>query len=993
MQRSLVVALILILAAVGALWLFSGGEAPPPPPSGPGENAESSAGAANAASVPAPPTDGTSRAAQRVAVASQPADVLDDPEIRAGLTGFKGRVVTHQKQPVADCGVRIYRGAMDSILPDGVDVFAEAPTLVPQYVAGETRTAADGTFLVGGVWPRGFYVMFAGIGTDAPMHQLLTRTPSPGEIVDLGDVVLPDAGVITGTVLDDEGAPLPGALVRAADVPGTLAAFFPVERFDPEGALLIREQSSPVKVIEMPHWVKDAFEHLPIPSTRTDAEGHFRLVGVIPGSNMVATTMRGFLSDVKPSIQVRAGQVKDVGRIKMKRGEELAGQVLDSAGKPVAAAEVLAGSTLSMAPVDLAQQLGKSDDQGRFAGQGFAPGKVTVAARRGPGHAWVLAEPQAVLGTVVVTLPSTFGVDVAVTLADGKPAKEPRFKLLHGKAGDGAAEMAVFGFVPPVDLRDRQKLVAEGRWRIDNLLPGRYTLAVEAPGHATAFSVFDLTNGDAAVQLALPLRKEFVVRVVNHEDRPIRNVAVYAEARGSQQLFDMPLRCGRTDADGRLAIDKLQAESLRVSADHPRWGVVHGECKQGQELVLRMLQPGRLHGILTESGKPAAPGEFTIALEHRRGSGPRGPLEAVPAMLTPGPDGSFTATALQPGEYRVHAIKSLDALRSPGGVFAMMQDMWLFRDGQSESVEVQSGQTAEVRLDTGQKPIEGPTAHLFGSVTVDGRLAAGYPVMAYGGDRRFTARVDERGRFDLGVVPAGSMHVTVMGVAKDNPFGGMGNNLWSTSVELKEAEERELTILVTTSSIAGTCTMPDGSPAAGVWVQGQGQLKGAAQGLGNVWVGSQTDAQGNFQFSEVAEGTWSFHVRGNGEKAGRGKLDGVVVTGGIPIDSLRIQLERGIVVKGRIDVSVFGNQKPQWSWVAVHKLPENGGGDFGDQVDGFGIDTTTGNFQTDDLVAGTYRLRMHASLGENDHRQYRCEDLIVPPQGVENVVLHPVPEK
>jgi hypothetical protein len=406
-----------------------------------------------------------------------------------------------------------------------------------------------------------------------------------------------------------------------------------------------------------------------------------------------------------------------------------------------------------------------------------------------------------------------------------------------------------------------------------------------------------------------------------------------------------------------------------------------------------MLMPGRLHGLLTESGKPAAPGEYTLGLEHRRGSGPRGPLEAVPAMLTPGLDGSFTVEALQPGEYRVHAIKSLDTLRSPGGVVAMMQDMWLMRDMSSESVEVQSGQTAEVRIDTGQKPIEGPTAHLFGSVTVDGRLAAGYPVMIYGGERRFTARVDERGRFDFPVVPIGPIYVTVMGVAKDNPFGGMGNNLWSTNLELKEAEERELTILVTTSSMAGVCTMPDGSPAAGVWVQAQGQLKGAEPGRGNVWIGAQTDAQGSFRFAEVAEGTWSLEVRGNGERAGRGKLEGVVVTGGIPLDSLRIELQRSIVVKGRVDVSVFGNQKPQWSWVAVHKLPADGGAGFGDQIDGFGIDTANGNFQTDDLVAGTYRLRMHASLGENDHRQYLCEDLVVPPQGLENIVLHPVLER
>ena len=50
--------------------------------------------------------------------------------------------------------------------------------------------------------------------SNTPRQPLLTQTPSPGEIVDLGDVVLPNAGVITGTVVDEEGEGVAGALVR-----------------------------------------------------------------------------------------------------------------------------------------------------------------------------------------------------------------------------------------------------------------------------------------------------------------------------------------------------------------------------------------------------------------------------------------------------------------------------------------------------------------------------------------------------------------------------------------------------------------------------------------------------------------------------------------------------------------------------------------------------------------------------------------------------------
>jgi hypothetical protein len=991
MHRSLVIALILTLAAAAlAFWFFARGEAPlpPPPPTVITGKEDGASVAENLAVAPDLPNHGV----QRMAVTTKARDdLLDDPEIRAGLTGFKGRVVTHLHQPVADCGVRIYRGAMDTILPEGVDLFADEPTLIPQYVAGEARTAADGTFEIDGIWPRAFYLMFAGIDTDAPMHQILTRTPSPGEVVDLGDIVLPDAGVLTGTVLDDNGDPLPGALVRAADLPGSLAAFFPVERFDPDGAVLIREESSPIRVLEMPAWVKGAFENLPIPSTHSDADGRFRLVGVVPGSNMVATTNVGFLSDVKPSIQVRAGQVKDVGRIKLKRGEELTGQVLDAAGKPVVDAEVLAGSTLSMGPFDLAQKVGKSDAEGHFRGDGFSPGKVTVAARRGKGHAWVLAEPQAILGNVVVTLPTTFGADVAVTLADGKPAKEPRFRLLRGRAGNGAAEMAVFGFVPPVDLRDRQKEVAEGRWRIDNLSAGAYTLVVDAQGYATAFSAFEITTGDANVQMQLPTKKEFVVRVLDMAEKPVRNVAIFAESRG-KGVFDMPLRCGRTNAEGRLVIDKLQADALNVSADHPRWGVVHGQVKFGEELVLHMQQPGALHGVVSEGGKPAEVGKFTVAVEYRRGDGPRGPLESTPTLLTPGPDGSFAAHALQPGSYRVSVIKALDALHSPGGVFAIAQEMFMSRDLPRETVEVQSGQTAEVQLEAGQKPIDGPTAHLFGTLTIDGKLGAGYYVVGQNEQRRFNAKVDQAGRFDLGIVPVGNSWVSVMGGGEDNLFGGSRSNLWAGSVKLSQAEERELTIVVSTSSIGGVCYLPDGSPAPGVFIQARGLLKGGEEGRSEVWLGSPTDAQGRFQFTKVAEGTWSLEVSGNGETAGRGKLEGLVVNGGIPNDSLRLEMQKVLVVKGRVDLAAFGNEKPRWSWVAFYRIPENGVGE-GDYVAGASIDRQTGNFSTQELEPGSFRMKVQTNSEGNGQKNYRCGDVDVPPQGLDNLVLLPVLEK
>ncbi|MBL8727068.1 MAG: carboxypeptidase regulatory-like domain-containing protein [Planctomycetes bacterium] len=989
MHRSLAFALVLLLAAVvGGLWLlWRGDTAPPAPPAAP------PTATTNATEVQTGPLAAGRAAADhhvvREMIAAKQASLLDDPEFVAGLTGFKGRVIDHGKAPVADCGVRMYRGALDSVLPEGLDLFADEQAFSPQYIAGETRTAGDGTFLITHVRPQGFYLLFAGIGTDAPMHQIVTRLPSPGEVVDLGDIELPDAGVITGIVLDDNGDPLPGALVRAADLPGSLAAFFPIERFDPQGAVLLRESNAPVHVVEMPSWVEPAFEQLPIPSTVTGSDGAFRLVGVTPGSNLLATTQRGFLSDMKPSIQVRAGQVKDVGRIRLKRGEELSGRVLDTAGKPVAGAEILAGSTIAMGPVDLAQRLEPADAEGRFGGHGFAPGKVTVAARRGKGHPWVLAEPQPVFGEVTVTLPATFAVTATITLADGKPATAPRMRVLQGKAGDGAAEMHMLGFVPPIDLTARQQPLADGQWRIDNLQPGVYTLVADAPGHATAFAPFEIATADVAVALQLSAPNVFHVVVVDPDNRPVRNATVFAEARG-KRLVEMPVNCGRTGADGRIDIDELQGESLRVSAEHPRWGVVHGETKPGEELRLQMLQPGSLRGFLFENGKPPPPGKFSIACVRRRGDGPRGPLDTVPGLLTPGLDGAFAVKALQPGSYDLQAFDAIDTLHSPGGVMALAQNAFLMRDRSEVRVEIAPGQLQEVVIEAGEKPIEGPTASLAGSLTVNGRLGVDHGVMVYANDRRFSAKVDERGRFDLGTVPAGEVWVSVNSLGESGMFLGGGGNLWSANLTLKAGEVRELTIELSTSSVAGFCYRPDGSPAAGVYVQAQGMLKSGGD-RGHVWIGTPTDATGAFQFKQVAAGTYSFEVRGNGDEPLRGTLEGVEVTGSMPVDSLRIELQKAMQVKGRLDLSVFAQKQPRWGWIGFYRMPKDGSAlGLGDFADSAGVAFDDGAFSTEDLAPGQYRLRLHVHYdGDRPDEQYECMDVVVPPAGLDDLQVRP----
>ena len=113
------------------------------------------------------------QAPQRTAVSSRAARRgEDDPEIVAALGGYAGRVVDAKGTPVADCGVRLLRLAIDEILQPSMDLM-DPSSFEPTYVAGAAQTDGDGRFRIEGVFPRAVFLLQAGIGTDAPGWRML----------------------------------------------------------------------------------------------------------------------------------------------------------------------------------------------------------------------------------------------------------------------------------------------------------------------------------------------------------------------------------------------------------------------------------------------------------------------------------------------------------------------------------------------------------------------------------------------------------------------------------------------------------------------------------------------------------------------------------------------------------------------------------------------------------------------------------------------------
>src|SRR5262249_29955406 len=161
---------------------------------------------------------------------------------------------------------------------------------------------------------------------------------------------------------------------------------------------------------------------------------------------------------------------------------------------------------------------------------------------------------------------------------------------------------------------------------------------------------------------------------------------------------------------------------------------------------------------------------------------------------------------------------------------------------------VVSGQGARVDLEIGEPVVAGPTAHLFGSVEIDGRVAAGCTVRLWTQRGRRVATVDAAGRFDCGQVAVGGVELGLLDSSEASVFSDRG--LYNRQLELKEGEEKELVIAFATTSISGKVVRPDGSPAAGLFVQVRSRGLDQKPEDGNEgWSGASTDQDGSFKLA------------------------------------------------------------------------------------------------------------------------------------------------
>lgn len=826
--------------------------------------------------------------------------IEDDPIIAASLCGFRGRIIDSAGGSLESCEVRIHRFSIDRLIAAGLDSPDETGNS-PGIQHHAATTDADGRFMVDGLWPHGMYVLVGSSSSHGRLLRLLDSAPGPGQIVDLGDLVLSADAVISGTVVDENGEPVDGARIRAVDLPASMFAVAKIERFDPNGSLLLRDWMEEIvgSVVSVPLWMRDLYAELPIATAFSDAEGRFRVIGVMPGENALLVDHQQWMPTVKVGVQARSRVALDIGNISLRQGEEFLGQVVDAHGVAVAGAELLVAPTSPVMVVDFAGDMTTTDDKGLFRFGGLPTGRVSVAVRRSPAHEWHRIEPQPITRDAVVKLPAICELDLIVHSLIGSRIEELQVEMMRGQLGRQAVTVRAMGWRSAVDLGDRVTRQSEDLWNIADLEPGPYVVAVTSAGHARALRSLVLPIMDP-VEFELTAEQIHEVHVVGRNGASVGNAEVYAEPHSVRDHEDAPLPVsfGRTGVDGRLRISGLSHPVLRVTVSHPAYGMVAVLVPRAQrELEVMLDRPGAIDGQILEDGRAPQQSDYTILISqderHRDGV-----VKSTPSLVAVDRDGRFVVEGLQPGIYILSVVKASSSASSLGGLVGVISG-FNEEDAPETSVIVRADERTEARISIGPEPTVGdPTARLVGTVFLDGVPHAGMQIRlrTYQGVDVAQTETGVDGIFDTGLVPADTYRVSVYSPLDSEHV------LHVERYELLAGKTERMSVEINTAGFAGQVFDAEGRPAARAIVD---IMRISTDGPGILLYRAYCDGQGKFKKKLMPVGPYSLRASLRNPSAVAPELRINLMDGEKRMD-LRIDLHTGFDLRGFLDRDAYG---------------------------------------------------------------------------------------
>lgn len=671
---------------------------------------------------------------------------------RRALGGFRGRVIDDAGAPVKDRPVRL-TGVRVADFFKGYDLVAGVTDEPPKLDLKTSRALTDGegVFLFHDIHPRAYHLLRVDRARRGFVTRVVDAQPSPGEIVDLGDIVLGPCATITGKVVDGEGAPVAGARVRAVDLPAE-AIREGLHRFREGSPVLIEWRIFAVVqfVIDLPPAALELLGMLPIAEARTESDGTFRVDGCPLGEVRLFVDKEGFVSHFAGPIRTSGQGPHDAGTVILDEGVVISGQVKGSDNEPLPGIEISAGAVVGTGTLNILHPVTRTDGDGRFFFECAERLPTLFAFRAYEFHAWTIAGPfDPCDDNLVVRLEDANGLRLEIVDVNQRPVPDASVRLREKSIQN------IFPSDTPVTIDEHAERTGPGELIVKNLPSGEYDLFVTAPGYGNAVHKIEILGKPLERKIVLRSAAPARVRVVAAATgAPLEWAEVFVGADVSD-WFEEGLRLARrrTDSEGRAAFELASPGKYTIVVTHPGYagGLAELKVPSAKETVIALKPGGALIGTVHLPEDLDAL-RHAVMLDYRSG---REILEAAaPRLVALDGEGSFRIGNLDPGSYDVYLMPRLFD-RSP---------LEFFKDLDQEpveigAVEIVSGETveAEFHLPFPEEPVA--CGHVGGRVTVDGRPEPGAIVGVRYTSRKVTA--DEEGLFDLGPVEEGRRFLAV----------------------------------------------------------------------------------------------------------------------------------------------------------------------------------------------------------------------------------------
>jgi len=478
-------------------------------------------------------------------------------------------------------------------------------------------------------------------------------------------------------------------------------------------------------------------------------EGRFRVTRLPAGTYAVRLLPEGFADVERENVVLREGGSVDLGTIVVREGETIAGTVTNDAGEPIARAEIRA---LFEREGLLIRRAVRTSVEGKYRvpGLGEEPARLSVSAE---GHG--TDERSGLLPgaeDIDFVLERTGSVVGRIVLEGGgvPPVSQVR---AHLETGDDPGQSVFLTLLDDLEDKDAGAFSdLDGRYRVDELAPGTYTIEAIAqglaPGRATGLRVTSAGVTDAG---SIVLERGMTIRgrvLDAGDDSPVAGATVSV---GVPSAIDTLLRApglnetAVTGSDGRFRVEGIAAGPHDVSVEHPEFAPAESRVAvedgvDPPEIIVRLSKGGTITGTVRDATGRSIP-EGRVVLKNGRGDD---------RTTTTGVDGRYVFERLSPSTYSL----SRAGPGAPTGV---------------QHATVEEGET--VVVDFGGAP----AVRLEGLVLRGGEPAAGALLrfMRHGGGVIETARSEADGAYEVGLPAAGTYSVVVRTGPPGGPAGGI----------------------------------------------------------------------------------------------------------------------------------------------------------------------------------------------------------------------------